>query len=280
VTQVDTAVAAAFERITPVSRSTSLALHAEDIDAMYEGKFGVKEKVGWHPRLCREMNYYSPDIYYEALVAKLVFPGCRWLDVGCGRDVFPNNPDLARFLSDRAGFLYGIDPDDNVKSNEFVDDYFHGSAEECTAEGDFDVATLRMVAEHIDNPEAAMMSIGRMLAPGGVVVIYTPYKWAPMSILAKLSPMAVHNFFKRILWATEERDTFPVRYRMNTRHALQDLLVRLGYVEVLFEYLEDCRTFAASPLLVRSEIALKNALNKFNLRYPEACLLAVYRKTV
>jgi SAM-dependent methyltransferase len=224
------------------------------------------------------MNYYSPDIYYEALTTKLVFPGCRWVDVGCGRDIFPNNRDLAHFLARRAGFLYGIDPDDNVRSNEFVHDYFQGRAEECTAESDFDVVTLRMVAEHVEDPDASLTSIDRMLAPGGVIVIYTPYKWAPMSVMAKLSPMAVHHFLKKALWKTEKRDTFPVQYRMNTRRALQELFARLGYAEAFFEYLEDCRTFAATRALVRSEIAIKNILNRFNLKYPEACLLAVYRK--
>jgi SAM-dependent methyltransferase len=277
-THIDPAAEAAFGRIVPFRHGAAVSLNAEDIDAMYEGKFGVKQELGWHPQLCKAMNYYSPDIYYEALVTKLVFHGCRWLDVGCGRDIFPSNPELAHFLARRAGFLYGIDPDDNVKSNEFVHDYFQGRAEECTAEADFHVVTLRMVAEHVEDPGASLASIDRMLAPGGVVVIYTPYKWAPMSVMAKLSPMAIHHLLKKVLWKTEERDTFPVQYRMNTRRVLRELFARLGYAETFFEYLEDCRTFAAIRPLVRSEIAVKNLLNRLHLKYPEGCLLAVYRK--
>jgi hypothetical protein len=40
-------------------------------------------------------------VYYEAVVAKLVRPESQWLDVGCGRGVFPSNPRLAQTLAKR-----------------------------------------------------------------------------------------------------------------------------------------------------------------------------------
>ena len=42
-----------------------------------------------------------PDDVYEATIAKLVEPGCAWIDIGCGRDIFPGNYGLAKELAER-----------------------------------------------------------------------------------------------------------------------------------------------------------------------------------
>ena len=39
-------------------------------------------------------NYYTPDDVYEALVAGLVCTGISWLDVGCGRELFPSKGSI------------------------------------------------------------------------------------------------------------------------------------------------------------------------------------------
>lgn len=271
-------ITAAFDRIQPLSAGENVTLDENDLAALYDGKFGVKPDLGPGPKLNKSMGYYSPDIYYEALVAKLVNSGCEWLDVGCGRDIFPHNRDLASHLSKRAGFLFGVDPDENIKDNEFVHDRYQGMIEDSHIDRQFDVATLRMVAEHIADPQAAMSTLDRYVKPGGVIVVYTPNKWSPISVLAKFTPMAVHHFFKRLLWKTEERDTFPVEYKMNTRKTQQQLFAGLGYTPAYFEYVDDCRTFAGFLPLLRVEIGIRNLLQRLNLHYPENCLLAVYRK--
>ena len=74
-------------------------------------KYGREQDLGWGPRLRRSFGYYNPDDWYEALLASLVCGGMHWLDVGCGRDLFPSNRALASELSQRAGRLVGLDPD-------------------------------------------------------------------------------------------------------------------------------------------------------------------------
>ena len=258
--------------------SSEIRLTDADARAVYDGKYGNKPDLGWGPRLRLSFNYFSPDEYYEAMVGKLVSEGCNWAEVGCGRDVFPSNPDLANELASRAGKLLGIDPDPNVKENPFVTEYFHGAVEDYQNAEEFDLITLRMVAEHIENPESALGAMVRLMAPGSRLVIYTPNKWAPMSVLAKITPLSVHHFFKKILWNTDERDTFPVQYKMNTHRDLKRLAEGARLKEEFFAYLDDCRIFGGYKFLNRIELSIRTVFRKLGLPHPENCILAVYLK--
>jgi SAM-dependent methyltransferase len=250
----------------------------EELLAIYKGKYFRFGEPGWGPKMRLAHDYFSPDDYYEALVARLVVPGADWADIGCGRDLFPSNPDLARLLSERANFLYGIDPDPNVLENEFVDDRFHGLVEDCPTTRQFDVVTLRMVAEHITDPDRAVGRISRMLKPGGCMVIYTPYKWAPMSVIATLLPFSLHHPLKRLIWDAQARDTFPTAYRLNTRADLARHAATAGLSEVHFQFLDDCRVLGRYRALNWCELRLQKVLRSVGLHYPEKCILAAYRK--
>ena len=69
----------------------------------------------------------------------------------------------------------------------------------------FDLVTLRMVAEHIEHPAAAMAALSRLVRPGGLVVIYTVAKFSPASLVAAVTPMSFHHVAKRALWGGRRR---------------------------------------------------------------------------
>jgi SAM-dependent methyltransferase len=252
----------------------------DELMQIYRVKYYRFGEPGWGPKLRLAAGYFTPDDHYEALVAKLVVPGSTWADVGCGRDIFPSHPDLARELSARAGYVLGIDPDDNVHENPFVTEKFQGLIQDYHADQRFDVITLRMVAEHIVDPASAMRKLAEMLKPGGAVVIYTPYKWAPMSVVASVVPFRLHNPLKRLIWGSESRDTFPTAYRMNTRRDLLRHATAAGLMEASFELLDDCRVTQNFKLLNRIELGTRGLLNRIGLRYPELCILAVYTSPI
>jgi SAM-dependent methyltransferase len=245
---------------------------------IYRKKYYRLGEPGWSPKMRLRFGYFSPDDYYEALVAQLVTCGSAWADVGCGRDIFPSNPGLAEELSRRASHVLGIDPDDNVHENPFVTERFQGLVEDCDTTRQFDVVTMRMVAEHVVNPERVMQRVAKMLRPGGHVVIYTPYKWAPMSVIAALVPFRFHNPLKKLIWDTEARDTFPTAYKLNTRAALAGHAGSAGFREVFFCTLDDCRTLASFRWASFAELSLQRALRSVGIRYPEICLLGVYQR--
>jgi hypothetical protein len=117
-----------------------------------------------------------------------------------------------------------------------------------------------------------------MLRPGGLAVVYTPHKLAPFSILARLTPIGVHHFFKRVLWSTEERDTFPVKFRMNSRPELKHVFERAGMQEATYTLLDDCRVFQRFFVLSYLELAIHKLFRAAGIQYPEVCILGVYRK--
>lgn len=234
--------------------------------------------AGATPRLDARFGYVSPDAWYEGTLLRLIGPGTVWLDVGGGRHVFPNNYAAAALLAHRCAMLVGVDPSANILNNPHVYVREQCPIEAFSSSRVFDVASLRMVAEHIASPEAAVASIGRLVRPGGHAVVYTVWRFAPLSMLGGLLPDATHVWAMRSVFGGERRDVHPAYYRMNTRATLKRLFEGAGFSEVGFRRLDDCRLSNRLPWLHRIELMIWRALRALRLPYPEACLLAVYQR--
>ena len=249
-----------------------------ELAAVFRAKYGEPGRTGPGPARRLRYDYFTPDDVYEALIAGLVTPGCRWLDVGGGRDVFPDNARLATALAARAGRLVGVDPSANIHENPFAHERVQSFIEDYHADRPFDLLTLRMVAEHIERPEVAVAALARLTAPGGRVVVYTVNKLTPVAAAAWAVPFRFHHAIKWRVWKTEEQDTFPVAYRMNARRDLRRLFRAVGLRECLFAYLDDCRTFARFRVANHVELSARWGLRCLRLPYPENCLLGVYER--
>ena len=251
---------------------------AQSLQEVFRLKYGTEDQLGWGPRLRRAYGYDNPDDWYETLLSLLVAEGIRWLDVGCGRELCPSNKPLARLLAARAGRLVGLDPDQNLAENPYVHEKVHMGIDQFDGKGQFDLVTLRMVAEHIANPEACVQGVERALASGGLAVVYTVFAWSPMPILTRLAPMELRHVVKAWLWGTEKKDTFPTCFRMNTRSRLQRLFAGVGMREAGFARLDDCRTFARFRVLSELELRLRSACRMASMPYPEHCIVGIYEK--
>jgi 2-polyprenyl-3-methyl-5-hydroxy-6-metoxy-1,4-benzoquinol methylase len=235
--------------------------------------------LGWSPRLRQRFGYFTPDECYEAIMLQLINNGADWIDVGCGHDLFPFNKPLADILSARCRLIVGVDPSPNIEKNVLVHEKAKCTIEDYHTDRKFDVISLRMVAEHIADPEAAIAAFSRLTKPGGRVVIYTVSKWAISSLVAAGSPLAFHHLVKAVLWGTDPQDTFPTVYRMNTRPRLRQLFAAGGFREEQFLYLDDCRTLAKWRIGTAMELYARRALRALGLPYVDVCILGVYRKS-
>ena len=262
----------------PLVDLNHIAPSEAELQALFEEKYRMSYGLGWGPKLRHRFGYYMPEDFYEALVAKLVVENCSWVDVGCGRDIFPSNKKLAETLSKKASFVYGIDPDDNVQENPFLTERFQGLVEDCQTQSVFDVITMRMVAEHIQTPQLAVGKLAELTAKGGIVIVFTPNKWSPMSLVAKAVPFKLHNPLKRLIWDSEARDTFPVAYKLNTRRELAKHFCENGFRELFFAYLDDCTVTGGYPIANRVELVVRNMFCKVGVPYWENCLLAVFQR--
>lgn len=245
---------------------------------LFDLKYRASGTLGPDPARRLRFGYFNPDDHYEALLRRLVHHEARWLDVGCGRNLFPSNRALASELSERCKLLVGVDPDATIHENPFVHQKIQGVVQDLGSESRFDLVTLRMVAEHVAEPSKLLDALARMVVPGGLVVIYTINRWSPVPLITSLTPFALHQPIKRVLWRTEAKDTFPTTYRMNTRRELASLFAASGFDESAFWYLDDCRSLARFGILNVLELSLRTLLHRMGLRYPENCLLGVYAR--
>lgn len=250
-------------------------MDASDIDLLTL-KYGKPGERNWGPRFRATAGYLTPDDIYEQTICDLVTPGTDWLDVGCGRDLFPHNRKTAAILAARCHSLTGIDPSPNVFENELLQHRYQCMPEDFNPGLRYDLITLRMVAEHVTHPMQMAGSLARLIRPGGRVVIYTVNKWSPVSLIAAVTPLSFHHAVKHLLWNTEEKDTFPTAYLMNTRKTLDHVFQTAGFREESFRYLDDARSFQQFKLSNILELAAWRLFKAFGLRYPENCLLGTY----
>ena len=265
--------------VIPVAPGSAVRAPTNDeLDAVFRSRFGDPATTGPVPKLWHRFGYYPPDLVYEAFLDRLVRPGISWMDVGCGRQVLPNNIALGEALARRCERLVGVDPDPTIEENPFVHARVRCPIEEFETDDRFDLITLRMVAEHIRYPAPVLATLARLTKPGGHVVVLTVNRWSPVSVAAGLVPFRLHHAAKRLVWGTEERDTFPVAYRMNTRRRLRRLFEGHGFGEAYFARVADCRVFYRQRPLHRVELAVWRMLSAVGVTYPENCLLGVYER--
>lgn len=251
----------------------------EALGFVFRLKHGEPDQTGVAPRRRWRFGYFTPDDVYEGLVAEYAKSGMRWIDVGGGRAIFPTNPKLAQMLVQRCEEVVGLDPSDNIDENPFVHRRVRTTIERYQDDRPYDLVTMRMVAEHVADPHAAVAALAALTKPGGKVVVLTVNRWAPVSIASWLVPFRLHHLIKRALWRTEEKDTFPVAYRMNTRRELRRLFDDAGFREHSFCCVADCCVLHRIPLFNWIELCLWRAFKALSLPYPETCLLGVYERT-
>ena len=236
--------------------------------------------LGWGPALQARFGYHTPDEWYEAALASLVTEETDWLDVGCGWRLLPQNQRLAQLLAARCRLVAGVDPDPSIQRNPLLNEKHQCRIEDLDTDRRYSLISLRMVAEHIANPDAAVAALGRLTTDGGLVVVYTVHRWAPVSLATAATPMWVHHVAKRVLWGSNPSDTFPTVFKLNTRRRLMQIFAAHGFREESFSFLDDCRTFQRWKICLRAELSLWRALRAVGLRHPEVCILGVYRRVV
>lgn len=249
-----------------------------DLYELFEIKYGGVDSAGWSPRRRLKFGYYQAGDIYEATVKKLVTKDSRWIDVGGGDALFPDNVALSSMLAQSCKKLVAVDPSVNVLKNPYAHEKIVAMFEDYQTMEKFDLATFRMVAEHINNPEAVLEKLNDLIDVGGIVVIYTINKFSPIPMITYITPFGLHYKIKRFFWGGEEKDTFPVEYKMNSRKQLKKVFTQHGFCEVDFQYLDDVSTFAKFKTLSFIELLLWRVLNFFHMTYPENNLLGVYQR--
>jgi ubiquinone/menaquinone biosynthesis C-methylase UbiE len=175
------------------------------------------------------------QVRYKDLLGRLLQPGVRWLDLGCGRQVIrpwallPEENEIS--FTHSAALSVGVDSDGPaLRMNRCIPHLVAGNI--CAlpfADCSFDVVTANMVLEHTDNPTALLAEVWRILRPKGVFLFHTPNRSYPPSVLARLLPARIKSRLVALVTNRSEEDVYPTFYRINTGSAISDLSEAVGF---------------------------------------------------
>jgi SAM-dependent methyltransferase len=209
------------------------------------------------------------DKMFRTFILDRLTPETRLLDLGAGAGIV-----VEMNFRDHAARVCGVDPDPRVVDNPYLHEGREGFGESIPYEDEsFDVVISDNVFEHLDNPAEVITEIRRVLKPGGRLVAKTPNFWHYVALGASITPHSFHRWFNAGRGRDAE-DTFPTRYRANTRRDLTKLakqtnmsLVSCEMIEGRPEYL---RRWWPAYLL---GTAYERIVNSVKLLEPFRCVL-------
>lgn len=258
----------------------------------------LKARIGilWHSLLGRDMTWrlgrllipnlvWNQEIYGRLLLAS-VSRETRWMDAGCGHQVLPSGLETIEDAAvAKPRLAVGVDLDfDSLRRHRS----FHLTV--CSsvdflpfASGTFDLVTCNMVAEHLPNPEVTLRELGRVLIPGGLLVVHTPNLLSYVVVMARIArallPRRVYLALVRLSEARDASDVFPAFYRANTRGRLRRTLEASGFRQTTCRMLVAprpvCNFFAPIGLL---ELMFMRATMLRPFSSLASAILATYEK--
>ena len=184
---------------------------------------------GLYPDFARNWD----DLMFRQRILAYLRPESVVLDLGAGAGIIAQMD-----FRGRAAQIHGVDLDPRVVDNPMLTEGRIANANEIPYESDrFDVVFSDNVLEHLDEPEAVFREVARVLKPGGVFLFKTPNKRHYMPTIARLTPHGFHQYVNRRRGRAEV-DTFPTRYRANTRPNIVRLADKSGLSVERIELIE------------------------------------------
>lgn len=171
-----------------------------------------------------DYNKNWDDLIFRAQILSRLQPHHSLLDLGAGAGIVVqmNFRGLARHVC-------GVDPDERVQTNPYLDEGRVGVGEQIPyPDASFDVVIADNVLEHLTEPLQVFAEVNRVLKPGGFFLFKTPNRWHYMPLIAQLTPTRFHKFFNK-LRGRAVVDTFPTRYRANSKRAVTALAGKSGF---------------------------------------------------
>jgi SAM-dependent methyltransferase len=222
----------------------------------------------------RRPRWQDSTSIYRELVKRHVRPESKVLDVGCGHADF-----LASALSP-SPHIYGLDPDAQALArNPVIRQPVVGTVEHIPLPDQFfDLVCMAWVAEHLEHPYQAAQEIRRVLRPGGRLLFLTPNAWNYNTWLVRAVPNRYHEFFTRRLYGRQERDTYPVRYRLNTKTRIERVMSAVNLKKVRFLRNGDPSYISFNPTLFTMACGIETLLELPGLRRARVHIIALYQR--
>ena len=160
---------------------------------------------------------------FKKRIDEYLKPGCKVLDLGAGAGT------TSISLKDRAGYVCGIDLDQRVLQNPYLDEAKIASAESIPyGDQTFDVVMCLHVLEHLQQPAKVFGEVNRVLKPNGIFFIKTPNKFHYVPLLSRITSEKFHKSYDKIRNRSEQ-DAFSTYYRANSKKTIERLAKSTGF---------------------------------------------------
>ena len=219
--------------------------------------------AGGFTRLDGNVEFYGR---VQALLAERTGP-VTVVDFGAGRGLVAEDEVLyRRLLAEFRGpdrTVIGVDVDPVVVDNPRLDE---GRVIDPSGTIPLDDASVDLVVsdftfEHVDNPDVTARELDRILKPGGWICARTPNKWGYIAIGARLVPNRLHvSALHKLQPAKHDHDTFPTRYLMNTRSALERWFPEPRFTVHAYTMDAESHLYAGSSRVLRLGLGLARHL--------------------
>ena len=163
------------------------------------------------------------DWLFRERILSHIKPESVVLDLGAGAGIV----EQMNFRG-KCARICGVDLDPRVVDNPMLDEGLVADGGRIPYGPDmFDVVFADNVLEHLDDPVQVFSEVRRVLKPGGVFLFKTPNKWHYMPTISRITPHSFHEYVNKIR-GREEVDTFPTRYRANSKGDVTRIAAQAG----------------------------------------------------
>ncbi|MBK5284071.1 MAG: class I SAM-dependent methyltransferase, partial [Bacteroidia bacterium] len=207
-------------------------------------------------------------------ILRYLKPQMTLLDLGAGAGIIQEMN-----FKGKAKKIYGLDPDERVLANPFLDSAVCSTGEEMTFQDEmFDIIICQNVMEHIENPGRFLTQVSRVLKKDGLLLVKTPNRNHYVSLGARLTPLWFHQWYNR-LRGREEVDTFKTFYHFNSKSKQQKIIAGIGIETISISFFEKRPEYLRLNVFTYCiGIAYERIVNKLNLDSCKAVMISVFMK--
>ena len=219
--------------------------------------------------------------FYETRLDAAAGADVDWLDLGCGHRALPEWRAAAeRAIVGRCRSVTGVDYDlPSLIKHRSVRRLVRGDIGSLPFRDEsFDLVTANMVVEHLVDPERQFREIGRVLRPGGRLLLHTPNALGYPTMIGRLVPEKIKGVLIRALDSRPPADVFPTHYRANTTRALKRVADRAGLTLAGCDLVASDAMFALVPPMAVVELLVIRLLMTRPLRGFRSNLIVALQK--
>lgn len=224
--------------------------------------------------LYRKINpsWHDGIWHYEQLFKKYLQPNLSILDAGCGKG------GIIRKYKDKIKLAIGVDLDKKATENPNLNKIVQANLDNLPfGQATFDIILCSWVFEHLSNPEKVFSEFARVIKPGGHVLFITPNKWNYLVILNRLFPKKFQKKIIKRIYNREEKDVFPVQYKVNSKRSIENLFKKHGFVKEELLFIGDPTYIAFSRRWFKIGVALEKVIDQL-FPFTKVHLVGSFRK--